>query len=129
MRGVHPMLGSFDGPAFIRDLESAIRDREQAEAEERAKKEQLADELSAAIDKGDAWATCFFAGKRNVRCKDGATVLVRDNLGDVLQESLETSTGPSFHDVASFLLEKAGEGDEKAQGLLDRMAAAWVDMQ
>lgn len=122
----HDGLAGHDSLATINAIHRAAETADAIAAERQARQEMLAEQLDAAITRGDAWATCFFAGKHDAKCKDGSYVTVRDNLGDVLAESLETRDGPSFHDVAAYLLKQAGEGDEAAQALLDRMAAAWV---
>jgi hypothetical protein len=125
-------ISSLDSPATLRAISAAARDADEIEEERQAlqaRQELLMEQLQAEIDRGDAWVTCFFAGKRSVRCKDGSYVEIRENLGHILADSLDMVDELSFHDVAQYLLDRAAEGEEEAQSLLERMARTWVEGQ
>jgi hypothetical protein len=115
--------------ANLRAIHAAAVDVDAMDAERQAKREHLTEQLQAEIDRGDAYSTCFFAGTRHVRCKDGEYVTVRENLGHLLEDALDVNDSITFHHVADYLLERANEGDETAQQLLTAMRDAWVRSQ
>jgi hypothetical protein len=124
LSAVPAMLGAWDR------IHAAAEDADEIAAERQAKREHLSEQLKAAIQHGDAWATCHFANRRSMRCKDGGYVTAQENLGSVLADALD---GPddalSFHDVAAYLMARAKAGDGAACSLLDRMTAVWVEQQ
>jgi hypothetical protein len=122
-------ISSRDSPATLRAISAAAREAVEIDEERAARREFLMEQMHGAIDMGQAHATCFFAGKRSVRCKDGSYVEIRENLGHILADSLDMVDELSFHDVAQYLLDRAKEGEEEAQSLLERMARTWVEGQ
>jgi hypothetical protein len=68
----------------------------------------------------------LFAGMKSVMV-DGVRLDMYPNLGDVLYEALDIGDGG--HEFIQYVLDRASEGDEKAQALLESRAKAWVEGQ
>jgi hypothetical protein len=111
----------------LRAIHAAAQDVDAMEADRLARTELLMDDFRAAIDTGDAYQTVFFAGKRHVRVKGEWIGETWANLGDVLYESLDIGEGS--HEFIQYVLDRASEGDEKAQRLIEARARAWTEAQ
>jgi hypothetical protein len=121
-----PGLNGHDSLPNIRAIHEAAKEADAIAAEDRARREHLMEQLQAEIDRGDAYVSVFFAGRKSVMV-DGFRVDMYPNLGDVLYEALDIGDGG--HEFIQYVLDRASEGDEKAQALLESRAKAWVEGQ
>jgi hypothetical protein len=112
--------------ANLRAIHAAAVDVDAMEAERLAKREHLTEQMQAAIDHGDAWQTVFFAGKRSCKVA-GEWIDAPPNLGDVLFEAMDLREGA--HSIIQYVLDRAKEGDKRAQELLEWRAKAWAEAQ
>jgi hypothetical protein len=113
------MLGALDGQA----IHAAAQDADDLKAEREAQRREMTVELSTLVDNGDPSALV-----QGVPWPLRGGVVMAVTLSDALYESLDTKD-MDFRPVAAYLLERAVEGDEQAQKLLDRMVAAYVESQ
>jgi hypothetical protein len=115
----------------LRAIHAASQEVDAMEADRLARVDLLMNDFRAAIDTGDAYQTVFFAGKRYVRVEGPGSkddhARVYPNLGSVLYEALDIGDGG--HEVLQYVLDRASEGDEKAQRLIEARARAWVEAQ
>lgn len=126
----HDGLGAWDSLPVQRAIHRAAMEADEIAAEQQARREILTEKVQESIKAGDAWAACYFAGKRSAwNTKESCWDKVQENLGDILADSLDTNRSLSFHDVAQYLLDQSKQGDGKARELLNRMVDVWVGAQ